>query len=72
MVNAFYLDSLFLSLRTSSQNLVVVKPSVARVIFLSNNKSKSFRDDATAATAEAVSAIGVNISAIDLSERLGI
>jgi hypothetical protein len=64
MVNTFSLDSLFLSLNTSSQNLVVVKPSVARVIFLSNNKSKSFR--------EAVSAIGVNISAIDLSERLGI
>jgi hypothetical protein len=48
MVNTFSLDSLFLFLRTSSQNLVVVKPSVARVIFLSNNKSKSFRDDATA------------------------
>jgi hypothetical protein len=64
MVKALSLDSLFLSLRTSSQNLVVVKPSVAR--------AKAFLDDATAATAEAVSAIGVNISAIDLSERLGI
>ncbi|HEY5631164.1 MAG TPA: hypothetical protein VIR31_03470 [Nitrososphaeraceae archaeon] len=75
MVNAFSLDSLSLSLRTNSQNLVIVKPSVARVIFLSNNKSSSFcRDDdsgdgATTAT-DVVSASGVNVSDIDLFERL--
>jgi hypothetical protein len=75
MVNAFSLDSLSLSLRTNSQNLVIVKPSVARVIFLSNNnKSSSFCSDDSgdgATTArDVVSASGVNVSDIDLFERL--
>jgi hypothetical protein len=41
IVNAFSLDNLFLALRTSSQNLWVVKPSVARVIFLSSKTSST-------------------------------
>jgi hypothetical protein len=56
-------------LKISSQNLLVVKPSVAKVIFLSNDDdSKSLSsvldDDAPS--------IGVNISAIDLLVRLAI
>lgn len=43
IVRAFSLDNLFLSLKTNSQYLVVVKPSVAKVIFLSNpTKEESF------------------------------
>lgn len=58
-VNVFSLDSLFLSLRVNSQNLVVVKkPSVAKVIFLCISKSSSF-DVA-------------NVAATDLFERLDI
>jgi hypothetical protein len=64
-VNAFSLDSLFLSLRINSQSLVVAKPSVAIVIFVSNN-SLSFLDDACAGSG------GDNISAIDFFERLAI
>jgi hypothetical protein len=64
-VNAFSLDSLFLSLRINSQSLVVAKPSVDIVIFVSNN-SLLFLDDACTISG------GVNISAIDLFERLAI
>jgi len=55
------LDSRFLSLRINSQILVLAKPSVAILIFFSNN-SFSFLDDACNGCA--------NISAIDLFERL--
>ena len=36
-VKAFSFDNLLLSLRMSSQNLYIVKPSVAREIFISDN-----------------------------------
>jgi hypothetical protein len=62
-VNAFSLDILFLSLRISSQNLEVVKPSVAIVIFFSNKKSASFLGDSSNCIG------GLNTSAIDFFER---
>jgi hypothetical protein len=68
IVNAFSLDNLLLSLRTCSQNLSVVKPSVANEIFLSNNTlSLSLLDDndVTLATSDRVV---VDTSAFDLFE----
>ena len=44
-MRGFSLDSLFLSLNTSWQNLFVANPSVAKVIFLSNSKDTSLSDN---------------------------
>ena len=68
-VNAFSFDSLLLSLKISSQNLPVVKPSVAKVIFLSNdddNKLSLVLEDDDGPS------IAVNISDINLLVRLDI
>ena len=62
-VKAFSFDSLFLPLRTSSQNLFVVKPSVARVIFLSNSFSLSSKE---------INSLDDNVSWIDLFDCLAI
>ncbi len=65
IVNAFSLDSLFLSLKISSQNLCIVKPSVAILIFLSNNDKPIL---SVFLHADTCVADGINISAIDLFE----
>jgi hypothetical protein len=82
IVSAFSFDNLLLSFKTSSQNLCVVKPSVASVIFLSNIVSPMLSflmedDNDDACTSAAISTgdndiDGVNILAIELFERLTI
>ena len=80
IVIAFSFDNLFLSFRTSSQNLRVVKPSVIKVIFLSSavsTKLSFLGEDMVAGNLVEMSDDddGVcifNILDIDLFERLAI
>jgi hypothetical protein len=73
---AFSFDNRILSFRTNSQYLCVVKPSVAKVIFLSSKASSLFlmkAEEVSIFVADifAVSDTdGVNVSAIYLFERL--
>ena len=85
IVNALSLDNLHLSLRISSQNLLVVKPSVAWVIFLSSKISSmllfflvevgdSFiiAADTSSDNSDALDCDDDNISVINLFELLDI